>query len=65
MVQQLLDAVPKGGHLFIYGMLDPDVCEILPGNLIFTGNHIHSLWLTNYLKEKQNDFLRMIFSFPL
>lgn len=52
MVQQLLNAVPTGSHLFIYGRLDPGVCEILPGNLIFTGNHIHGFWLTNYLKDK-------------
>lgn len=52
LIQQLLDAVPKGSHLFIYGRLDSDICEILPANLIFTGNHIHGFWLTEYLEDK-------------
>ncbi|MEN8115517.1 MAG: zinc-binding dehydrogenase [Bacteroidota bacterium] len=52
LVQQLLDAVPEGSNLIIYGRLSSDTCEILPGNLIFTGNHIHGFWLTEYLKDK-------------
>ncbi|WP_158864952.1 zinc-binding dehydrogenase [Maribellus comscasis] len=52
LVQKLLDAAPRGAHLFIYGRLDPDICEILPGNLIFSGNHIHGFWLAEYLKNK-------------
>lgn len=50
--QQLLSAAPKGSKLFIYGRLSADVCEILPGELIFTGNQIQGFWLTNWLHEK-------------
>jgi hypothetical protein len=32
--------------------LSADVCEILPGELIFTGNQIQGFWLTNWLHEK-------------
>lgn len=52
MVQQLLDAAPKGSKLFIYGRLSADACEISPGDLIFTGNQIQGFWLTNWLKNK-------------
>ncbi len=50
--QQLLSAAPKGSKLFIYGRLSADACEILPGDLIFTGNQIQGFWLTNWLHEK-------------
>jgi NADPH:quinone reductase-like Zn-dependent oxidoreductase len=50
--QQLLSAAPKGSKLFIYGRLSADACEILPGDLIFTGNKIQGFWLTNWLHEK-------------
>jgi NADPH:quinone reductase len=50
--QQLLSAAPKGSKLFIYGRLSADACEILPGELIFTGNQIQGFWLTNWLHEK-------------
>jgi NADPH:quinone reductase-like Zn-dependent oxidoreductase len=50
--QQLLSAAPKGSRLFIYGRLSADACEILPGDLIFTGNQIQGFWLTNWLHEK-------------
>lgn len=52
MVQQLLNAVPKQSSLFIYGRLSEDACEILPGDLIFTGNRIQGFWLTGWLKYK-------------
>lgn len=50
--QQLLSAAPKGSKLFIYGRLSADACEILPGDMIFTGNQIQGFWLTNWLHEK-------------
>ena len=50
--QQLLSAAPKGSRLFIYGRLSADASEILPGELIFTGNQIQGFWLTNWLHEK-------------
>jgi len=50
--QQLLSAAPKGSKLFIYGRLSADACEILPGELIFTGNQIQGFWLTHWLHEK-------------
>jgi NADPH:quinone reductase-like Zn-dependent oxidoreductase len=50
--QQLLSAAPKGSKLFIYGRLSADACEILPGEMIFTGNQIQGFWLTNWLHEK-------------
>ena len=50
--QQLLSAAPKGSKLFIYGRLSADVCEISPGEMIFTGNQIQGFWLTNWLYEK-------------
>jgi NADPH:quinone reductase-like Zn-dependent oxidoreductase len=50
--QQLLSAAPKGSKLFIYGRLSADACEILPGDLIFTGNQIQGFWLTHWLHEK-------------
>jgi NADPH:quinone reductase-like Zn-dependent oxidoreductase len=52
MVQQLIDAAPNESKLFIYGKLSPDVCEIQPGNLIFTGSQIHGFWLTSRLKTQ-------------
>ncbi|MDB4584675.1 zinc-binding dehydrogenase [Draconibacterium sp.] len=52
MVQQLLDAAPKGSKLFIYGRLSDEACEISPGDLIFTGNQIQGFWLTEWLKNK-------------
>ncbi len=52
LVQKLLNAAPNGSTLFIYGRLSPDVCEILPGDLIFTGNKIEGFWLTDWLKKK-------------
>jgi NADPH:quinone reductase-like Zn-dependent oxidoreductase len=52
MPQKLLSAAPKGSILFIYGRLSGDACEILPGELIFTGNQIKGFWLTNWLHEQ-------------
>jgi NADPH:quinone reductase-like Zn-dependent oxidoreductase len=52
MIQQLLDAAPKGSKLFIYGRLSDEVCEISPGDLIFTGNQIEGFWLSEWLKDK-------------
>lgn len=52
MPQKLMSAAPKGSSLFIYGRLSGDVCEILPGELIFTGNQIKGFWLTNWLHEQ-------------
>jgi len=52
MPQKLLSAAPKGSSLFIYGRLSGDACEILPGELIFTGNQIKGFWLTHWLREK-------------
>jgi len=52
MPQKLLSAAPKGSSLFIYGRLSGDACEILPGELIFTGNQIKGFWLTHWLHEK-------------
>ena len=52
MVQHLLDAAPKGSKLFIYGRLSPDACEILPGNLIFSGSQVQGFWLTSWLHDK-------------
>lgn len=52
MPQKLLSAAPRGSRLFIYGRLSGDACEILPGELIFTGNQIKGFWLTNWLHEK-------------
>jgi len=52
MVQQLLDAAPIGSKLFIYGRLSDEVCEISPGDLIFTGNQIEGFWLSEWLKDK-------------
>ena len=51
MPQQLLSAAPKGSQLFIYGRLSDETCEILPGEMIFTGNQIQGFWLTNWLHE--------------
>ncbi|KAF0236285.1 MAG: hypothetical protein FD181_2856 [Prolixibacteraceae bacterium] len=51
MPQQLLSAAPKGSKLFIYGRLSAEPCEILPSDLIFTGNQIQGFWLTNWLHE--------------
>ncbi len=52
MVQHLLDAVPPGSNLFIYGRLSADACEISPGDMIFTGNRIQGFWLSEQLKNK-------------
>ncbi len=52
MSQKLLSAAPKSSSLFIYGRLSGDTCEILSGELIFTGNHIQGFWLTNWLHEQ-------------
>lgn len=52
MPQKLLSAASKGSSLFIYGRLSGDTCEILPGELIFTGNQIKGFWLTNWLHEQ-------------
>jgi len=52
MSQKLLSAAPKGSSLFIYGRLSGDASEILPGELIFTGNQIKGFWLTNWLHEQ-------------
>lgn len=52
MPQRLLSAAPKGSSVFIYGRLSGDACEILPGELIFTGNQIKGFWLTNWLHEQ-------------
>ncbi len=52
MVQQLIHAAPNGSKLFIYGRLSDEICEIQPGNMIFTGSQIQGFWLTNWLKNK-------------
>ncbi len=46
MVQQLIDATPNESHLFIYGRLSSEPCEIQPGNLIFSESKIQGFWLT-------------------
>jgi NADPH:quinone reductase-like Zn-dependent oxidoreductase len=52
LVRQILNAVPNGSNFFIYGRLSEDVCEFLPGDLIFNGNKIQGFWLSEYLKHK-------------
>ena len=52
MSQQLLNCVPKGSKLFIYGRLSNEACEIDAGELIFTGNQIQGFWLTAWLHQK-------------
>lgn len=52
LTQQILDAVPNGSTLFIYGRLSKETFEINPGDLIFTGNQIQGFWLTNWLQGK-------------
>ena len=52
LIKVILAEAPKQSQLYIYGRLSPDVCEIDPSDLIFTGNQIHGFWLTNYLHEK-------------
>jgi len=52
MPQKILSAAPKGSKLFIYGRLTDEPCEILPGEMIFTGNQIQGFWLTSILQER-------------
>lgn len=52
LTQQLLDAAPKGSKIFIYGRLSEEACEIMPGDMIFTGNQIQGFWLSGWLKNK-------------
>ncbi len=52
LVQQLLDAVPPGSKLYIYGRLSDETCEISERDLIFSGNQIQGFWLSGWLKQK-------------
>ncbi len=52
LTQQILDAVPKGSKLFIYGRLSSEPNEIKPTEMIFSGNQIQGFWLNNWLEGK-------------
>jgi NADPH:quinone reductase-like Zn-dependent oxidoreductase len=52
MTRQLLNAVPDGSKIFVYGRLSTDECPILPGELVFNGKQIRGFWLIDYLKDK-------------
>ena len=52
MTRQLLEAVPNGSTLFVYGRLSDEECPILPGDLVFNGKQIRGFWLMDYLKNK-------------
>lgn|GEM_PF-42637 len=55
---QLVDALPTGSQIVVYGALSPDDARIDPKKLVFDGKQIEGFWFPEWAKKK--GMLRMI-----
>ncbi len=49
---QLIDAMPEGSIVYIYGRLSPDPMEIDPWKLLFQRKSVRGFWFPEWVKEK-------------
>ena len=52
MTLQLMQAMPKGGRVMVYGALSEQACTVHPGSLIFEGKKLEGFWLSEWLKSR-------------
>jgi NADPH2:quinone reductase len=55
---QLVDALPKGSQIVVYGALSPDDARVDPKRLVFGGIQIEGFWFPEWAEKK--GMLRMI-----
>ncbi len=49
---QLIDAMPEGSIVYIYGRLSPDPMQIDPWKLLFQRKSVRGFWFPEWVKEK-------------
>jgi NADPH:quinone reductase-like Zn-dependent oxidoreductase len=49
MTGRLLAALPRGGHIIVYGGLSQSACVLHPGQLIFEKKGVSGFWLSDWV----------------
>ncbi len=52
MTLRLLEAMPRGGRVTVYGGLSDEPAQATPGQLIFQSKAIDGFWLSTWLRKK-------------
>jgi len=52
LTRRVLDAMPKGSRVLVYGALSLDAAQVNPQSLIFEGKEVGGFWLTSWLAGK-------------
>jgi NADPH:quinone reductase-like Zn-dependent oxidoreductase len=52
MTGRLLDAMPPGSRVLVYGSLAHEACRIDPESLIFESKKVEGFWLTEWLRNR-------------
>jgi NADPH:quinone reductase len=49
MTGQVLDAMPNGSTVYVYGALSLEPCQVNPGNFVFQDKRVDGFWLSQWL----------------
>lgn len=52
LTRRLLEAMPSGSRMLVYGALSLEPCQVNPGSLIFEGKRVEGFWLSQWLASK-------------
>ncbi|HEY6291463.1 MAG TPA: zinc-binding dehydrogenase [Terriglobia bacterium] len=52
LTRRVLDAMPKGSRVLVYGALSLEAAQANPQSLIFEGKEVGGFWLTRWLADK-------------
>jgi NADPH:quinone reductase len=50
LTRRVLDAMPRGGQVIVYGALSLEAAQVNPGALIFEGKRVSGFWLSEWLR---------------
>lgn len=50
LTRRILDAMPRGGQVLVYGALSLEAAQVNPAALIFEGKRVAGFWLTKWLR---------------
>ncbi|HEV2423354.1 MAG TPA: zinc-binding dehydrogenase [Terriglobia bacterium] len=50
LTRRVLDAMPRGAQVLVYGALSLEAAQVNPAALIFEGKHVAGFWLTDWLR---------------
>lgn len=50
LTRRVLDALPRGGQVLVYGALSLEAAQVNPAALIFEGKRVAGFWLTEWLR---------------